>query len=238
VVNGTSVLVCEDDEDLLEILVDGLTRQGFAATGVPDGRALDSAYLREPPHIVVLDIGLPGEDGFAVARRLRRLPGPPVGIIVVSARAALEDRLQGLMEGADAYLTKPVDLKELGLAIRNLRRRLGPEPQPPAPAPAAGYSLDPLRSQLVLPSFRRVDLTATELQILRLLAQCPGAPVERHLLLRHLQYPEDLLGIQRLEAAVSRLRAKIRTCEPGLSLPLRARHGSGYAFLAPLGEVP
>jgi len=227
-----TILICEDDEEFLEILVSGLGHLGLSAVGVPDAPSLDAAFRERRPSVVILDIGLPGEDGLSIARRLRG-PGPaPVGIILLSARGMLEDRIQGLREGADLYFVKPVDLEELALAVRNLHRRMRLTVQAQVPVAQPVHALDPLRSQLVFPSGTSLPLTATELRILELLARCPGDSVDRDAILDHLGQPQDLAAMQRLETAISRLRAKAR--RSGESLPLHARHGSGYAFLAAL----
>ena len=140
--------------------------------------------------------------------------------------------IQGLKDGADLYFVKPVDLHELALAVRNLARRVQVQSPAGVPAPGRTFELDPLRSQLACLSGAVLELTATELRILEMLARCPGVCVERDAILEHLMQPQDLAAIQRLETVISRLRAKAR--QSGELLPLRARNGSGYAFLAPL----
>ncbi len=226
------LLICEDDEELLEILISGLGHLGFRPVGVPDAIALDAALLERQPAVLILDIGLPGEDGLSIARRLRAAGPGQVGIILLSARGMLEDRIQGLKDGADLYFVKPVDLHELALAVRNLARRVQVQSPAGVPAPGRTFELDPLRSQLACLSGAVLELTATELRILEMLARCPGVCVERDAILEHLMQPQDLAAIQRLETVISRLRAKAR--QSGELLPLRARNGSGYAFLAPL----
>jgi len=230
------LVVCEDDRELLGILLAGLPHFGIAARGVQDGEALDQALLEHRPTVVILDIGLPGEDGLSIARRLRAVGGSPMGIILLTARGGLEDRIEGLRDGADVYFVKPVDLRELAFAVRNLHRRVSP---PPQGAAAAGvYTLDALHSQLGLPSGEQVPLTATELCILQALALKPGEVVDRVDLLRSLRLPMDLPGMQRLETQISRLRSKVRQKSGAQPLPLHARHGIGYAFLAHLRMHP
>ncbi len=226
------LVVCEDDRELRTILLTGLPHFGIDARGVADGTALDAVLLDHRPTVVVLDIGLPGEDGLAIARRLRAVGGPPMGIIMLTARGSLEDRLEGLKDGADVYFVKPVDLRELAFAVRNLHRRVSP---PSTERPTEGvYTLDTLHSLLNLPSGEQVALTASELRILQALALKPGEVVERIDLLKSLHLPMDLPGMQRLETQISRLRSKVRLKSTSDPLPLHARHGVGYAFLAHL----
>src|SRR5690606_8788613 len=104
------VIVVEDNKDLREEIVFHLRHAGHEAVEAGDGRALDAALATGPkPEVVVLDIGLPGEDGFSIATRLRR-DHPCIGIVMLTARGLIDDKLQGLSLGADAYLVKPVDL--------------------------------------------------------------------------------------------------------------------------------
>jgi len=226
------LVVCEDDRELRTILLAGLPHFGIDARGVADGTALDAVLLDHRPTVVVLDIGLPGEDGLAIARRLRAVGGPPMGIIMLTARGSLDDRLEGLKDGADVYFVKPVDLRELAFAVRNLHRRVSP---PSTERPTEGvYTLDTLHSLLNLPSGEQVALTASELRILQALALKPGEVVERIDPLKSLHLPMDLPGMQRLETQISRLRSKVRLKSTSDPLPLHARHGVGYAFLAHL----
>jgi len=226
------LIICEDDLELRAILVAGLAHFGIDTRGVGDGVALAAAIEEQRPSVIVLDIGLPGEDGRSIARRLSSANGPALGIILLTARGALEDRIDGMKAGADAYFVKPVDLRELACAVQNLHRRVCPPVDPVSPEGA--YSLDALHSTLALPTGERIPLTATELRVLQLLALNPGEVVERADLLRNLHQPVDPPAMQRLETHISRLRGKIRQIQGAEPLPIQASHGIGYTFLAPL----
>ena len=124
---GADGLLCigllEDDADFREELALGLGGYGFRVAFACDNAAAFYRRLQEQPcDIVILDAHLPGEDGFSVATRLRALS--PVGIVMLTGRSALEDRVRGLEGGADVYMTKPVDLLELSSVIRSLARRM------------------------------------------------------------------------------------------------------------------
>lgn len=219
----TRVLICEDDDDLRDILVQGLVYFGYRTHGVGDGAALDLSIEEHPADIVILDIGLPGEDGFSIAARLRR-KYPSLGIVMLTARDPIEDRVKGLSEGADYYYVKPIDLRELASALGSLCRRL----QAPR---HIGWRLGHTRSTLISPSGGETELTDREMAFLNKLLEVPGASVSRNEILHGLGEQEDFYAERRLETMISRLRAKVRKTCPNEPLPIRARHGSGYAFL-------
>ncbi len=120
----------EDNLDFRAEVHFHLSRAGFAISLVSDGRDLDDQLQCHPCDLLVLDLGLPTEDGRAIATRLR-LSHPGVGIVMLTARGALTDRLDGLERGADAYLVKPVDMRELAVTLRSVHRRLGANHTPP-----------------------------------------------------------------------------------------------------------
>lgn len=221
--SGVRVLVCEDSPHMRDYLVTGLEHFGIFAAGAANGGALDEALEAREPRIVILDVGLPGEDGFSIAQRLRR-ERPHLGIIMLTARDGLEDRIRGLDGGADLYFAKPVDLRELASAIGSLHRRLG------GPAPRA-WRLDRPGSRLHSPGGVPVDLTDLELRFLSPLLDRPGEVVEREDLFLALDQHPDIYAIRRMETMVSRLRSKVLRLCPGEPLPVKARHGRGYAFL-------
>lgn len=117
------VLVVEDDDPSRSLVVSGLQLAGFGVRGVASGEAMWSALSEAGAHIVVLDLNLGEEDGLDLAVELRAQQ-PYVGIIMMTIRSMVEDRIEGLLRGADAYLVKPVDMRELVMVIRNLYRRL------------------------------------------------------------------------------------------------------------------
>ncbi len=224
-VEGPRVVACEDSRAMRDYLVSGLRHFGILAAGAAHGAALDALMADAEPDIVILDIGLPGEDGYAIAERLR-CERPHIGIIMLTGRDRLEDRIKGLDGGADLYFAKPVDLRELAAAIGSLRRRLG------GPRPRA-WRLDRLESRLHTPGGVPVPLTDLELRFLGPLLDRPGTVVERDDLCLALEQRPDFYAMRRMETLVSRLRAKVLRLSPEEPLPVRARHGHGYAFLPP-----
>src|SRR6266498_4755470 len=127
------ILVIDDDPRLRDLLVRYLTEQGFQVQALPDARELDKKLQRDPPHLVVLDLMLPGEDGLAVCRRLRA-SGETVPIIMLTAKGEDIDRIVGLEMGADDYLPKPFNPRELVARIHAVLRRQSEHHAPGAPA--------------------------------------------------------------------------------------------------------
>jgi DNA-binding response OmpR family regulator len=205
-------------------LVAGLAPYGLRMWGAANGADLDALLAGVDPEILLLDIGLPGEDGYAIAARMRR-QRPQLGIIMLTGRDHLEDRIKGLEEGADLYFAKPVDLRELAAAIGSLHRRLG------AAAPRA-WRLDRREARLHTPGGIPVPLTDLELRFLGPLLDRPGEVVDREELCLALEQRPDPYAIHRMDTLVSRLRAKVLRSSPDEPLPVRARHGRGFAFLA------
>lgn len=142
------IAVVEDNEDLRDEVVFHLGRMGHCVTGLPDGTALDRHLASQPADVLVLDLGLPGEDGVSIARRLA-VSHPRLAIAMLTARGQLEDRLVGLESGADIYLVKPVDMRELSAVCESLYRRLHRVDVPERPA--EGWQLDMQSLELVPP---------------------------------------------------------------------------------------
>lgn len=236
------IIVVEDEASLRADLVEYLSACGHAVAGCADGIALDVALARQPADIIILDVNLPGEDGFSIAKRLR--DQSEVGIIMLTARGVNVDRVVGLEIGADVYLVKPVELRELEAQIRTLARRLrvqaAPTPSPVATSPAArpnavpsGWVYDQVAWALIAPSGDPVKLTANERTFVNLLVEHPGEPVSRSDIFRALGKREWDVGDRSVDSMVRRLRAKGET-QLGQPLPIEAVHGTGYAFAAPV----
>ncbi|MEW6677638.1 MAG: response regulator transcription factor [Pseudomonadota bacterium] len=221
----TSVCVVEDDADLRIEIMAGLEHAGLAVRGFPASRELYLGLLREPCEVVVLDVGLPGEDGFTVLSHLRATL--PVGIILLTARGAVADRIRGLREGADAYLVKPVDLDELAATVSSVARRVRPDPQILI---GAEWRLSPDGWFLQTPKGARVSLSASERVLLERLLGASGRVVSREVLVEALGYHPDEVLSNRLDMSVSRLRRKVQT-NCGESLPLRAVRGVGFSLV-------
>lgn len=226
----TRVALVEDDLDLIEDVAFALRDEGFEVVTCGCGKELDRAMAQAQFDVVVLDIGLPGEDGLSIARRLRASQ-PELGIVMLTARTVSSARVIGMEEGADAYLGKPTDLRELALVIHALVRRL-----------RAGKPTDPLVLTLVVtenllltPGGSVIELTPTETLLLSRLARMTGHKASRRQIIEgfgevYFDYDE-----RRLEAIVSRLRRKLEAA--GLPADtVQAVRGSGYLLNAPVTE--
>lgn len=223
---GIQVAVCEDDDDLRDILVCSLPHFGLQTFGTGSAEALEPMLEGRAIDVVILDIGLPGEDGFSLARRLR-MERPQLGIVMLTARTLVEDRVRGLNQGADLYFAKPVDLRELAAAISSLCRRLAWT----RPGATSAWLFNRNRESLTTPDGRVLELTTMESRLLDRLLARPGETVPRADLYELLGWPCDEKASHRLDTLISRLRSKAAQATRDHVLPLRARHGVGYAFL-------
>jgi DNA-binding response OmpR family regulator len=228
------VVACEDQALMRDFIVSGLTGAGIQSVGVCDGAELDAFLNRDRADIIILDIGLPGEDGYSIATRLRQ-KHPHLGIIMLTARDHTDDKVQGMDCGADLYFTKTVGIRELASAVRSLHRRLNLNLPTPTPA---RWRLEDLRSCLTTPSGIEIALTDNELRFLIPLFDQPGAVIDRDRLSQALDQVPDIYAMRRMETMLSRLRAKVQKASPDEPLPIRARHGRGYAFLSEAEERP
>lgn len=231
------IVVVEDEASLRADLVEYLTACGHGVVGCSDGIELDVALTRQPADILILDVNLPGEDGFSIAKRLRE--HSEVGIIMLTARGVNVDRVVGLEIGADVYLVKPIELRELEAQVRTLARRLKVQPAThlagsvAAPAAGAGWIYDQVAWALVAPGGGVLKLTANERVFVNLLVDHPGEPVSRADIFRALGKREWDVGDRSVDSMVRRLRAKGEEAL-GHPLPIEAVHGTGYAFAAPV----
>lgn len=228
-----SVAVCEDDDDLRDILASGLPHYGFRVFGVGNAEHLDPLLANREIELLILDLGLPGEDGYSVAQRLR-LEHPALGIVILTARGLLEERIRGLSLGADLYFVKPVDLGELSAAMISLHRRVAHRQSPVEQT----WRLKKGKAELETPAGRSVELTAQELTLLDRMMARPGVTMDRHALCEALGWLADERVDHRLEGLISRLRKKVAAISPEEPLPIKARHGQGYAFLSEDGLEP
>lgn len=229
------LLLVEDEATQRQVLTQYLSANGFRVAAVANGALMREALVAEMPNAVLLDIGLPGEDGFALARWLRERH-PLLGVIMVTGATDSVDRIVGLETGADDYVTKPYDPRELLARIKSLLRRTQTQ-RPAAPAAAGSQAQTPLRigrclfdrqkRTLVADDGSEQPLTATEFDLLDLFCQHPNRPLTREWLLETTSR-RDYDGSDRsIDLRITRLRRKIEV-DPDKPQALRTVRGVGY----------
>lgn len=233
-----SVGIVEDDTDQLQSIEEYLGDSGYAVWGVGSAEAFYRRFMTEPVDVVILDIGLPGEDGLAVANLLR--DKPDVAVIILSARDSLQERVEGLRAGADRYLVKPANLLELVANIDAAAHRLslmrGAVVSPATAAaasqpPAAPWTLSVTDWTLTSPSDEAIALTTHEYLFLQQLFEAQGQPVAKRELADRIYGARVTSGSERMNLLVTRLRKKA-TEAFSQPLPLKTLHQIGYAFTA------
>ena len=222
------ICIVEDEAELRDELVEVLLEAGYGVRGFSGSRELYAALLTAPCDLVILDIGLPGEDGFSIAERIHSLGS--MGIIMLTARSGIEDRVRALGNcGADTYLTKPVDLRELQAVIVSLMRRLSSSDSrvnslvEAAPTPC---TLSSDGWALLGPDGITLSLTAQERTFLQYLWKRIGEAVPREELAVAMGGNPFDYDFHRIDTMVSRMRRK--AAEAGLTLPLHSVRGAGY----------
>lgn len=219
--------IVEDDEELRErIMVPALCAAGFDAVGLASALQLYRGWTSSPFDLVLLDVGLPDDDGIEIARHLRGL-SPSLGIVMYTGHGRTADRVRGLRAGVDAYLVKPADMDEVIETLRNVQARRGNGD--PTPTRSGGWTLDRMGWSLSTPSGVAVTLNQAERQVMVILVASPNEPVTRETLIASLTSDVGGFDPHRLEMLVYRLRRKCMDAS-GEALPLQAVRGVGYLF--------
>jgi len=171
------VYLVDDDEDFREEMVFGLSRLGLNVHGFGSAAALYRAYAALPSEIVILDLNLGDEDGLSMAAHLRA--SQPIGIIMATAKGSIDDRLAGLEKGADAYLVKPIDIRELAATVMAVHNRVNRHCKVPAPPQIPQWALVEGGWTLTDGMGHRLRLTVSEQRLLGCLFRARGSTVER-----------------------------------------------------------
>jgi two-component system, OmpR family, response regulator len=209
------LLVIEDAEAIRVAVASAARRAGYDVRELPDGRNLDTELSRFPPDVVVLDVMLPGLDGFQLLQRIRS--ATDCGVVMLTARDAVEDRLRGLTDGADDYLVKPFVMAELLVRVEGLMRRMGRL----RPVTTIGDLSIDHAAHRVTRGDAEIGLTATEFQLLTYLAAHPGQALSKTRILTAVWGYDDY-DPNLVEVYVSALRRKLG---PGI---LHTVRNSGY----------
>jgi two-component system OmpR family response regulator len=238
VTSASHIAVLDDEADITLLLANYLKPHGYRVTQLQNGRALMDLMRTDPPILVLLDLGLPGEDGFSIARQLRE--HWRCGLVIVTGRGDAVDKVVGLEVGADDYVTKPFDLRELLARIKAVLRRMAPvEPLTPAPNSSlrfVGWELDTAARRLLDPQRREVSLTAGEFDLLCAFAKSPGRVLSRDFLLEQTRGREAAPFDRTIDVQIGRLRKKLET-DPEDPQILKSVRGAGYIFVPQVTHV-
>jgi two-component system phosphate regulon response regulator OmpR len=230
--NRRKILVVDDDLRLRELLRRYLDEQGFAVKAVDGAAAMDKALARERYDLIVLDLMMPGEDGLSVCRRLRG-GKDDTPIVMLTAKGDEVDRIVGLEMGADDYLPKPFNPRELVARIHAVLRRRGPPP--PAGAPEEGeVAFGSVRIDLATRQLTRNGiehaLTTGEFALLKVLLQHPRQPLSRDKLMEMARGREYEVFDRAIDVQISRLRKLIED-DPAKPRYIQTVWGFGYVFV-------
>ena len=227
------ILVVEDEKAIADIIIFNLARDGFDTLEANDGlTGLDMA-LNESPDLILLDVMLPGMDGFEVCKRVRETSLVP--IIMLTAREEESDKIVGLELGADDYVTKPFSMRELIARIRSNIRRTGMMTPPIAPQKTqeveTGLRID-REARAVYKNGTMLDLSVREFDIVAYLAEEPGRVVSREELMKQVWGYDYLGDLRAVDVAIRRLREKIEEV-PAEPVYVITKRGLGYYFSNP-----
>jgi two-component system phosphate regulon response regulator OmpR len=226
------IVVVDDEPDLRDMVREYLLKQGYAVSEADGGEALWALLAERAVDLAILDINMPGEDGLSIARQLRKRG--PVGIIMLTANSDTIDRVVGLEVGADDYITKPFDLRELLARVRSVLRRASTPEAPPA---TMGREVRFGRCTLNLDTRRlyaadgaETPITAMEFDLLRVFAENPGRVLSRDRIL-DLAHSRDMDGFDRsVDSRVVRIRRKVEE-DPAIPQVIKTVRGAGYVFV-------
>jgi two-component system phosphate regulon response regulator OmpR len=238
---GARILIVEDDPSVSAMLTEYLGDHGFEVRHAVDGTAMRAEIERELPDLVLLDIHLPGEDGITLARHLRA--HYDLAIIMVTGANDLVDRVVGLEVGADDYVAKPFDPRELLARIKSVLRRVQPPEAPVEAAPAASAPasaeprrqvgrcwLEPLSRRLWSDEGEEIPLTAMEFELLSAFVANPNRVLSRDQLLMRSRNREWEPFDRSIDIRIGRLRRKVER-NPAEPTTIRTVRGGGYMFV-------
>ena len=221
------ILVVDDEPKIVKLTRDFLEKDGFRVISAADGVTALQAARREKPDLVVLDLMLPGMDGWEVCRALRRESDVPV--IMLTARSEESDQVVGLELGADDYISKPFSPRTLVARVRALLRRTQGRMKPPVMIRSAGLEID-LQGHRVQVDGNDVHLTPNEFKLLAALARHPGQLFSREQLVDHLHGDSFNSFDRSINSHIKNLRRKLET-DPSNPRFIETVYGEGYRFI-------
>jgi two-component system phosphate regulon response regulator OmpR len=226
------ILVIDDDTELRQLLATYLQNHGYEVRTLPDARGLERALDKRWPHLLVLDLMLPGEDGLSVCRRLRG-SGDAIPIVMLTARDETVDRIVGLEMGADDYLGKPFDPRELAARIEAVLRRKPPPPSTPQPEAErfsfGAFAFD-AQARLLCRGNEQTALTSGEFALLNVFVRHAYQPLTRERLLELARGSDSESFDRSIDVQVHRLRKLIEE-DPTQPRYIQTVWGHGYVFV-------
>lgn len=232
-----TILIVEDEQNIVDILSFNLSREGYQTLEALDGPTGLQLALEQNPDLILLDLMLPGMDGFEVCRRVRE-SGSSTPILMLTAREEETDKVLGLELGADDYITKPFSMRELLARVKANIRRNEMVAAAGAAAPLGGQRIEHGRIvidvdlMIVYKDDHPLELTQREYELLKFLASQPGKVFSREALMEHVWNYEGYVGdVRAVDVAVRRLREKVED-NPAVPQFIVTRRGLGYYFNA------
>ena len=243
----STLLVVDDEIELLSVLGEYFGQQGFRVLTASSAAQARALLIAESPHVAVLDVHMPDEDGLSLARWIR-VQHPQLGIVMLSTAAETVDRIVGLEIGADDYVAKPFELRELLARVKGLLRRTQPAATQPAQAAPPGgppdaaarfparvafgaCTLDLEQRRLLDAAGGEIEITASEFDLLQLFARNPNRPLNRDQIMERAHNRNWDVFDRSIDLRVMRLRRKIER-NPEKPEVIRTVRGVGYVFVA------
>jgi DNA-binding response OmpR family regulator len=230
--SDVNIIVVDDEAGLRGMIEDYLSMQGFAVSAAENGAALDRLLVSTSPDIILMDVNMPGEDGLSIVKRLRNA-GERMGIIMLTANADENSKVSGLSNGADDYLSKPFEVRELLARVRSVLRRMPAKVEKPAKTRQVlnlgPYELDMEGRRVFGPEGIEVEVSSMDFDLLETFARHPRQILSRDRLCE-LAFGRPLSQADRsLDIRIARLRKKIET-DPSMPPVLKTVRGEGYVF--------
>jgi DNA-binding response OmpR family regulator len=230
--SDVQIIIVDDEPGLRGMIEDYLTMQGFGVLSAENGAALDRLLATNSPDLLLMDVNMPGEDGISIVKRLRNA-GERMGIIMLTANADESSKVTGLSNGADDYLTKPFEVRELLARVRSLQRRLPPRSERTARKRQVlefgPLSLDMDGRRVFGPEGTEIEVSSMDFDLLETFARHPRQILSRDRLCE-LAFGRALAPADRsLDIRIARLRKKLEV-DPRMPPILKTVRGEGYVF--------
>ncbi len=238
---ATTVLLVDDDEKLRQLVAEFLQRHGMEVLTAANGEGADAVLNRQTVDVVILDVMMPGEDGLSICRRITGTEGPRPAVIMLSAAGEDTDRIVGLELGADDYLPKPANPRELLARIRALlRRSVVAAPEPASPYLGyefSGWTLSIWARELQTPDGVVVPLTGSEFALLRTFVEHPREVLDRDRVLSLVRGKSTFAFDRAVDLQLSRLRRKLTAAHGEAGNLFRTVRNEGYIFVSAVRRI-